>query len=72
MTILAIFSETPPTSDKITLLIISLFFTSLYLLLFRGANKKLINTWEKRYTKNNSWLNSDINTEEVNRPILLF
>ena len=65
MTILAIFSETPPTSDKITLLIISLFFTSLYLLLFRGANKKLINTWEKRYTKKtNSWLNSDINTEE--------
>ena len=46
-------------------LIFCLFFTSLYLLLFRGANKKLINTWETRYTKKiNSWLNADISSEE--------
>lgn len=46
-------------------LIFCLFFTSLYLLLFRGANKKLINTWETRYTKKtNSWLNANINSEE--------
>ena len=46
-------------------LILCLFFTSLYLLLFRGANKKLINTWKTRYTKKiNSWLNTDISSEE--------
>ena len=46
-------------------LIFCLFFTSLYLLLFRGANKKLINTWETRYTKKiNSWLNADISSDE--------
>ena len=46
-------------------LIFCLFFTSLYLLLFRGANKKLINTWETRYTKKiNSWINADISSEE--------
>ena len=46
-------------------LILCLFFTGLYLLLFRGANKKLINTWETRYTKKiNSWLNADISSEE--------
>lgn len=42
-------------------LILCIFFTSLYLLLFRGSNKKLINTWETRYTKKtNSWINAAI------------
>ena len=46
-------------------LIFCFLFTSLYLLLFRGANKKLINTWETRYTKKtNSWINANINSEE--------
>jgi len=46
-------------------LIFCFLFTSLYLLLFRGANKKLINTWQTRYTKKtNSWINANINSEE--------
>lgn len=46
-------------------LIFCFLFTSFYLLLFRGANKKLINTWETRYTKKtNSWINANINSEE--------
>lgn len=46
-------------------LIFCFLFTSFYLLLFRGANKKLINTWQTRYTKKtNSWINANINSEE--------